>query len=186
MLNMPMKTERVDHMEANIKTSLLFKILILSLSMLSLVSCSSNYNLNKELSAFDLTLKVDETTDFIIDYSSNDNYLFIDEDSGLYLVVQQIKYSTDVPEFKGMADKFIADMNNQEESEVLVNKDNAVVIINKQLKSSSSHDDKYYDIDGLYLNGTTYYCVFVYGDYDSMSQNKDWVKESLKTVTFTN
>lgn len=145
---------------------------------------STNYNLSKELGAFGLTLKVDETTNFIEDYKSNDNYLFIDADSGLYIVIQQIKYSTDVPEFKDMADKFIADMNNEEESEVLINKDNAVVIMNKKLKSASSHDDKYYHIDGLYLNGTNYYCVFVYGNYDTMLQNKDWAKESLKTVTF--
>ena len=163
-----------------------FSILSIILLLILGTACkSSNYNLNKEISAFDLTLKVDESTNFKEDYRSNENYLFIDENSGLYLVVQQIKYSTDVPEFKDMADKFIADMNNEEESDALVNKDNAVVIINKKLRSSSSHDDKYYHIDGLYLNGTTYYCVFVYGDYDSMTQNKDWVKESLKTVTFT-
>ncbi len=163
-----------------------FSILSIILLLILGTACkSSNYNLNKEISAFDLTLKVDETTNFIEDYSSNENYLFIDEDNGLYLVAQQIKYSTDVPEFKDMAGKFIADMNNEEESEVLVNKDNATVIVNKKLRSSSSNDNKYYNIDGLYLNDTTYYCVFVYGNYDSMSQNKDWVKESLKTVTFT-
>ena len=163
-----------------------FSILILLL-LLFITACSANnYNLTKEVNAFGLILKVDKSTNFKEDYNSYDAHLFIDENSGLYLIVQQIKYSIDVPDFKDMADKFIADMNDEEESEVLVNKNNTVVTMNKKLNSSKTHDDKYYHINGLYLNGTTYYCVFIYGDYDSMSQNKDWLKESLKTVTFNN
>ena len=56
--------------------------------------------------------------------------------------------------------------------------------MDKDLKSSTSHDDGDYSFNALFKNGNNYYTIFVYGDYDSAFENKDWIAESLKNVSF--
>ena len=146
--------------------------------------CKSNYNLSKSVECLGVNIPVEEESDFYVGYKSNTNYLFHD-DLNLSISIEKFQYSTDVPEFKDMSSKFEDDFNEQREQEVMVNNEDAIVLMDKDLKSSTDHDDGDYYFNALYKNNNDYYTVFVYGDYDSLLQNKDWIAESLKNVSFS-
>ena len=66
----------------------------------------------------------------------------------------------------------------------IVNNEDTIVLMDKDLKSNTNHDDGDYSFNALYKNNNNYYTIFVYGEYDSVLQNKDWIAESLKNVSF--
>ena len=111
--------------------------------------------------------------------------MFIDDDLNLSISIEKFQYSTDVPEFKDMSSKFEDDFNKQREQEIIINDDKTIVLMDKDLKSSTDHDDGDYYFNALYKHNSDYYTLFVYGDYDSLLQNKDWIAESLKNVSFS-
>lgn len=150
-----------------------------------LFSCKSNYNLSKSVECLGVNIPVEEGSVFDVAYKSNMNYLFIDDDLNLSISIEKFQYSTDVPEFKDMSSKFEDDFNKQREQEIIVNDDKTIVLMDKDLKSNTNHDDGDYYCNALYKNNNDYYTVFVYGDYDSLLQNKDWIAESLKNVSFS-
>ena len=149
-----------------------------------LFSCKSNYNLSKSVECLGVNIPVEEGSVFDVAYKSNTNYLFIDDDLNLSISIEKFQYTTDVPEFKDMSSKFFDDFNKQREQEVIVNNEDTIVLMDKDLKSSTSHDDGDYSFNALFKNGNNYYTIFVYGDYDSAFENKDWIAESLKNVSF--
>ena len=73
----------------------------------------------------------------------------------------------------------------QREQETIVNNEDAIVLMDKDLKSSTNHDDGDYSFNALYKSNNNYYTIFVYGEYDSVLQNKEWIAESLKNVSFS-
>ncbi len=160
-------------------------LLILStfLIALSLCGCQKESNLSQEINVFDIKLKVNETLGLSLTNTSN-NIADIESEK-IKISISKEQYSTDVPKFEEVADKFISDLNSNEENTVLVNDNNKVIVIDKKLENKSNDTkNKNYTIDGLYLNDKCYYSILYYGDYDSMLENKDWIIESLKTVSF--
>lgn len=162
-----------------------FKIIAVIMIVSCLFSCKSNYNLSKSVECLGVNIPVEEGSVFDVAYKSNTNYLFIDDDLNLSISIEKFQYSTDVPEFKDMSSKFEDDFNKQREQEVIVNNEDTIVLMDKDLKSSTSHDDGDYSFNALFKNGNNYYTIFVYGDYDSAFENKDWIAESLKNVSFS-
>ena len=150
-----------------------------------LFSCKSNYNLSKNIECLGVNIPVEEESDFDVASKSNKNYLYQDDDLNLSISIEKFQYSTDVPEFKDMSSKFVDDFNKQREQEIIVNDDKTIVLMDKDLKSNTNHNDGDYYFNALYKNNNDYYTVFVYGDYDSLLQNKDWIAESLKNVSFS-
>ena len=161
------------------------KIITAIMIVSCLFSCKSNFNLSKSVECLGVNIPVEEGCDFDVTYKSNTNYLFIDDDLNLSISIEKFQYSTDVPEFKDMSSKFEDDFNKQREQEVIVNNEDTIVLMDKDLKSSTSHDDGDYSFNALYKHNSDYYTLFVYGDYDSLLQNKDWIAESLKNVSFS-
>lgn len=161
------------------------KIIAVIMVVSCLFFCKSNYNLSKSVECLGVNIPVEERSDFDVAYKSNTNYLFIDDDLNLSISIEKFQYSTDVPEFKDMSSKFEDDFNKQREQEVIVNNEDTIVLMDKDLKSNTNHDDGDYSFNALYKNNNDYYTVFVYGDYDSLLQNKDWIAESLKNVSFS-
>lgn len=161
-----------------------FKIIAVIMIVSCLFSCKSNYNLSKSVECLGVNIPVEEGSVFDVAYKPNTNYLFIDDDLNLSISIEKFQYSTDVPEFKDMSSKFFDDFNKQREQEVIVNNEDTIVLMDKDLKSSTSHDDGDYSFNALFKNGNNYYTIFVYGDYDSAFENKDWIAESLKNVSF--
>ena len=161
-----------------------FKIIAVIMIVSCLFSCKSNYNLSKSVECLGVNIPVEEGSVFDVAYKSNTNYLFIDDDLNPSISIEKFQYSTDVPEFKDMSSKFFDDFNKQREQEVIVNNEDTIVLMDKDLKSSTSHDDGDYSFNALFKNGNNYYTIFVYGDYDSAFENKDWIAESLKNVSF--
>ena len=160
------------------------KIIAVIMIVSFLFSCKSNYNLSKSVECLGVNIPVEEGSVFDVAYKSNTNYLFIDDDLNLSISIENFQYTTDVPEFKDMSSKFFDDFNKQREQEVIVNNEDTIVLMDKDLKSSTSHDDGDYSFNALFKNGNNYYTIFVYGDYDSAFENKDWIAESLKNVSF--
>ena len=111
--------------------------------------------------------------------------MFLDDDLNLFISIEKFQYSIDVPEFKDMSSKYVDDLNKQREQEVIVNNEDAIVLMDKDLKSSTNHDDCDYCFNALYKKGNDFYTIFVYGDYDSLFKNKEWISESLKNVSFS-
>lgn len=163
----------------------LFKFIAVIITVSCLFSCKSNYNLSKNIECLGVNIPVEEGSDFDVAYKSNTNYLFQDDDLNLSISIEKFQYSTDVPEFKDMSSKFEDDFNEQREQETIVNNEDAIVLMDKDLKSSTDHDDGDYAFNALYKHNNDYYTIFVYGDYDSLLQNKDWIAESLKNVSFS-
>ena len=162
-----------------------FKIIAVIMIVSCLFSCKSNYNLSKSVECLGVNSPVEEGSVFDVAYKSNTNYLFIDDDLNLSISIEKFQYSTDVPEFKDMSSKFEDDFNKQREQEIIINDDKTIVLMDKDLKSSTDHDDGDYYFNALYKHNSDYYTLFVYGDYDSLLQNKDWIAESLKNVSFS-
>ena len=150
-----------------------------------LFSCKSNYNLSKSVECLGINIPVEEGSVFDVAYKSNTNYLYQDDDLNLSISIEKFQYSTDVPEFKDMSSKFVDDFNKQREQEIIVNDDKTIVLMDKDLKSNTNHDDGDYYFNALYKHNNDYYTIFVYGDYDYLLQNKDWIAESLKNVSFS-
>ena len=161
------------------------KIITAIMIVSCLFSCKSNFNLSKSVECLGVNIPVEERSDFDTAYKSNTNYLFLDDDLNLFISIEKFQYSIDVPEFKDMSSKFVDDLNKQREQEVIVNNEDAIVLMDKDLKSSTDHDDGDYYFNALYKHNSDYYTLFVYGDYDSLLQNKDWIAESLKNVSFS-
>ena len=161
-----------------------FKIIAVIMIISCLFSCKSNYNLSKSVECLGVNIPVEEGSVFDVAYKSNTNYLFIDDDLNLSISIEKFQYSTDVPEFKDMSSKFEDDFNKQREQEVIVNNEDTIVLMDKDLKSNTNHDDGDYSFNALYKHNSDYYTLFVYGDYDSAFENKDWIAESLKNVSF--
>lgn len=162
-----------------------FKIIAVIMIVSCLFSCKSNYNLSKSVECLGVNIPVEEGSVFDVAYKSNTNYLFIDDDLNLSISIEKFQYSTDVPEFKDMSSNFFDDFNKQREQEVIVNNEDTIVLMDKDLKSNTNHDDGDYSFNALYKHNSNYYTLFVYGDYDSVLQNKDWIAESLKNVSFS-
>lgn len=162
-----------------------FKIIAVILIVSCLFSCKSNYNLSKSVECLGVNIPVEEGSVFDVAYKSNTNYLFIDDDLNLSISIEKFQYSTDVPEFKDMSSKFEDDFNKQREQEVIVNNEDTIVLMDKDLKSNTNHDDGDYSFNALYKHNSDYYTIFVYGDYDSEFKNKEWIAESLKNVSFS-
>lgn len=162
-----------------------FKIIAVIMIVSCLFSCKSNYNLSKSVECLGVNIPVEEGSVFDVAYKSNTNYLFIDDDLNLSISIEKFQYSTDVPEFKDMSSKFEDDFNEQREQETIVNNEDAIVLMDKDLKSSTDHDDGDYAFNALYKHNNDYYTIFVYGEYDSVLQNKEWIAESLKNVSFS-
>lgn len=162
-----------------------FKIIAVIMFVSCLFSCKSNYNLSKNIECLGVNIPVEEESDFDVASKSNKNYLYQDDDLNLSISIEKFQYSTDVPEFKDMSSKFVDDFNKQREQEIIVNDDKTIVLMDKDLKSNTNHNDGDYYFNALYKNNNDYYTVFVYGDYDSLLQNKDWIAESLKNVSFS-
>lgn len=160
------------------------KIIAVIMIVSCLFSCKSNYNLSKSVECLGVNIPVEEESDFNVAYKSNTNYLYQDDDLNLSISIEKFQYSTDVPEFKDMSSKFVDDFNEQREQETIVNNEDAIVLMDKDLKSNTNHDDGDYSFNALFKNGNNYYTIFVYGDYDSAFENKDWIAESLKNVSF--
>lgn len=161
------------------------KIIAVIMIVSCLFSCKSNYNLSKSVECLGINIPVEEGSVFDVAYKSNTNYLYQDDDLKLSISIEKFQYSTDIPEFKDMSSKFVDDFNKQREQEIIVNDDKTIVLMDKDLKSNTNHDDGDYYFNALYKNNNDYYTVFVYGDYDSLLQNKDWIAESLKNVSFS-
>lgn len=161
------------------------KIIAVIMIVSCLFSCKSNYNLSKSVECLGVNIPVEEGNNFDVEYKSNTNYLFLDDDLNLFISIEKFQYSIDVLEFKDMSSKFFDDFNKQREQEVIVNNEDTIVLMDKDLKSSTSHDDGDYSFNALFKNGNYYYTIFVYGDYDSVLQNKEWIAESLKNVSFS-
>lgn len=172
-------------MEANNTFYKRLAILFLSLALLCACQKTKSYNLSKELTTFGLTFKVDESIEFIDGYKSGDFKEYHTEDNKVRISIQKFTYTNNIPDFKEMSEKFVSDFNKNEENIVIKSSNSEVIIIDKKLNNSSKeYEDKDYSIDGLYLNDNAYYYILYYGDYDSMLENKDWIIESLKTVSF--
>ena len=150
-----------------------------------LFSCKSNYNLSKSVECLGINIPVEEGSVFDVAYKSNTNYLYQNDDLNLSVSTEKFQYSTDVPEFKDMSSKFVDDFNKQREQEIIVNDDKTIVLMDKDLKSNTNHDDGDYYFNALYKYNNDYYTIFVYGDYDSVLKNKEWISESLKNVSFS-
>ena len=161
------------------------KIITAIMIVSCLFSCKSNFNLSKSVECLGVNIPVEEGSDFDVAYKSNTNYLYQDDDLNLSISIEKFQYSTDVPEFKDMSSKFEDDFNKQREQEIIINDDKTIVLMDKDLKSSTDHDDGDYYFNALYKHNSDYYTLFVYGDYDSLLQNKDWIAESLKNVSFS-
>lgn len=162
-----------------------FKIIAVIMIVSCLFSCKSYYNLSKSVECLGVNIPVEEGSVFDVAYKSNTNYLFIDDDLNLSISIEKFQYSTDVPEFKDMSSKFEDDFNKQREQEVIVNNEDTIVLMDKDLKSNTNHDDGDYSFNALYKHNSDYYTIFVYGDYDSEFKNKEWIAESLKNVSFS-
>lgn len=162
-----------------------FKIIAVIMIVSCLFSCKSNFNLSKSVECLGVNIPVEEGSIFDVAYKSNTNYLFIDDDLNLSISIEKFQYSTDVPEFKDMSSKFQDDFNKRREQKVIANNEDAIVLMDKDLKSNTNHDDGDYYFNALYKHNSDYYTLFVYGDYDSLLQNKDWIAESLKNVSFS-
>ena len=161
------------------------KIIAVIMIVSCLFSCKSNYNLSKSVECLGINIPVEEGSVFDVAYKSNTNYLYQDDDLNLSISIEKFQYSTDVPEFKDMSSKFVDDFNKQREQEIIVNDDKTIVLMDKDLKSNTNHDDGDYYFNALYKHNNDYYTIFVYGDYDYLLQNKDWIAESLKNVSFS-
>ena len=162
-----------------------FKIIAVIMIVSCLFSCKSNYNLSKSVECLGVNIPVEEGSDFDAAYKSNTNYLFQDDNLNLFISIEKFQYSTDIPEFKDMSSKFIDDLNKQREQEVIVNNEDAIILMDKDLKFSTDHDDGDYCFNALYKKCNDFYTIFVYGDYDSLFKNKEWISESLKNVSFS-
>lgn len=117
------------------------KIIAVIMIVSCLFSCKSNYNLSKNIECLGVIIPVEEESDFDVASKSNKNYLFQDDDLNLSISIEKFQYSTDVPEFKDMSSKFKDDFNEQREQETIVNNEDAIVLMDKDLKSNTNHDD---------------------------------------------
>lgn len=161
------------------------KILSIMVIVLCLYSCKNNYNLNKNIECLGLNIPVYENTNFVDAYKSGDNYLYQDDTLNLSISIEKFQYTDDVPEFKDMSDKFYDDFNKQRTQETIAKDDKTIILMDSDLKANTNHDDGDYAFNALYKNNNCYYTIFVYGDYDSLLKNKEWISDSLKNVSFS-
>lgn len=175
------KIELVAHMD--LKNKQIINIIAIIAIIILLVACQNQkYNLSKEVSCFDLVIKVNENTNFLEDYNSYNTYHFTDSITGINITVGKEQYSTSIPEFNDMADKFYSDFNKEEESKIVEKDEDKIILINKKLTSKSTGEEKNYSIAALYYKDGTYYWTIAYGGFDTMYNNKDWCIKALQTI----